>query len=44
LLVGLTFVLVALGAVTVFKETLNPFKVAGIITILAGIALVARGS
>lgn len=44
LLVGLTFVLVTLGAVTVFKETLSPFKIAGIITILAGIAFVARGS
>ncbi len=44
LLVGLTFALVTLGAVLVFKESLNPLKIAGIVLILAGIAFVARGS
>ena len=43
-LVGLTFVLVTLGAFFVFKEELNPAKIAGILVILIGVAMVARGS
>ncbi len=43
-LVGLTFVLVTAGAVAVFKETLNPLKLVGILAILIGIAIVARVS
>ncbi|MGD9782168.1 MAG: SMR family transporter [Kiritimatiellia bacterium] len=44
LLVGLTFVLVNLGAVALFHESLNPPKLAGMAFILAGIFLVARGA
>lgn len=44
LLVGLTFVLVNLGAVAWFHEALNPLKIAGMAFILAGIFLVARGA
>lgn len=43
-LVGLTFVLVALGAVGLFREPASPLKIAGIVTILAGILLLSRGS
>ncbi len=43
-LVGLTFVLVTLGAVGVFREPAAPLKIAGIVTILAGILLVTRGA
>lgn len=43
-LVGLTFVLVNLGAVGLFHESLNPLKLAGMAFILAGIFLVARGA
>lgn len=42
-LVGLTFVLVTFGAVVVFKESVNPLKIAGTVSILAGIVLIARG-
>jgi multidrug transporter EmrE-like cation transporter len=43
-LVGLTFVLVTIGAVLVFRESLNLLKLGGIVLILAGILLVARAS
>ncbi|MCH7562411.1 MAG: hypothetical protein IH968_01195 [Gemmatimonadetes bacterium] len=42
LLVGLAFVLVALGSVIVFHEGLPWDKVAGMALILAGVALVAQ--
>lgn len=44
LLVGLTFALVTLGAVVLFKESLSPLKIVGIGLILAGIVIVARAS
>jgi len=44
LLVGLTFVLVTLGAVGLFKESLNPLKITGILIILVGIMIVAHAS
>lgn len=42
ILVSLTFVMVTIGAVLVFKETITTLKIAGIAIILAGILLVAR--
>lgn len=42
-LVGLTFVLVSLGAAGLFHESLVPAKLAGMVLILAGILLVSRG-
>lgn len=44
LLVGLTFALVTLGAIILFKESLNPLKITGILVILVGIVIVARAS
>ena len=41
-LVGLTFVLVAAGAVVFFQEQMPLQKVAGMLTILAGVVLVAK--
>lgn len=43
LLVSLTFLLVTLGAVLLFREPLSIRKVIGLGVILAGILLVARG-
>ena len=42
-LVGLTFVLVVSGSVAVFHESLPWAKVMGMVLILGGVALVARG-
>ncbi len=44
ILVGLTFILVTMGAVGLFNETMNPYKMAGMVAILAGIFLVAKGA
>lgn len=44
LLVGLTFAFVTLGAIVVFKESLNLLKIAGILIILTGIVILARAS
>jgi multidrug transporter EmrE-like cation transporter len=44
LLVGLTFALVTVGAIVLFKESLNPLKIVGIFIILAGIVILARAS
>ncbi len=41
-LVGLTFVLVSLGAACLFPESLAPAKLAGMVLILAGILLVSQ--
>jgi multidrug transporter EmrE-like cation transporter len=41
-LVGLTFILVTIGAVLMFHEHVNPPKVAGMILIVAGIVLASR--
>jgi multidrug transporter EmrE-like cation transporter len=43
-LVGLTFFMVTLGGLWLFDESLNPLKIAGIVTVLVGVAMVARGS
>ena len=43
-LVGLTFLMVTLGGILLFKESLNPLKIIGIVTVLIGVAMVARGS
>jgi multidrug transporter EmrE-like cation transporter len=42
LLISLTFVLVTLGAVVLFREHLNPQKLVGLAVILTGVVLVAR--
>lgn len=42
ILVGLTFVMVSVGAVLWFRESVSFLKVGGIVVILAGIVLVAK--
>jgi multidrug transporter EmrE-like cation transporter len=42
-LIGLTFTLVTIGAILLFKESVSTLKVAGILVILAGIVLIAKG-
>jgi len=42
ILVGLTFILVTVGAVLWFRESINAIKILGIAVILAGIVLVAK--
>jgi multidrug transporter EmrE-like cation transporter len=42
ILVGLTFVMVSVGAVLWFRESINFLKVVGVAVILAGIVLVAK--
>jgi multidrug transporter EmrE-like cation transporter len=42
ILVGLTFVMVSVGAVFWFRESVSFLKVVGIVVILAGIVLVAK--
>ena len=42
ILVGLTFIMVSVGAVLWFRESIGFLKVVGIAVILAGIVLVAR--
>ena len=42
LLISLTFVLVTLGAVVLFREHLNTQKLVGLAVILTGVVLVAR--
>jgi multidrug transporter EmrE-like cation transporter len=42
LLISLTFVLVTLGAVLIFREHLNTQKIVGLAVILTGVVLVAR--
>ena len=42
ILVSITFVLVTLGAVVLFKESFNFFKALGLITIVVGIFLISR--
>ena len=42
LLVGLTFVLITLGAITLFGERVNVPKLAGMALILIGVVVVAR--
>jgi multidrug transporter EmrE-like cation transporter len=42
ILVGLTFVMVTVGAALLFKESVNLLKVVGIATVLVGVILIAR--
>ncbi len=42
--IALTFVWVTILSVLVFHETMNPFKVAGILTIMSGVAVLGRGT
>ena len=42
ILVGLSFVMIAVGAVIFFNESVSMMKFAGMITILVGIAVMAR--
>ena len=42
ILVGLTFVMVTVGAALFFKESVNLLKVVGIAAVLAGIVMIAR--
>jgi multidrug transporter EmrE-like cation transporter len=42
MLVGLTFVLVTVGAILLFNESVSVLKVTGILVVLAGIILIAR--
>jgi multidrug transporter EmrE-like cation transporter len=43
ILVGMTFVMVNVGAVLWFRESISVLKVAGMVTILTGIILTAKG-
>ncbi len=42
ILLGMTFILVGLGSVTLFDEQMSWLKFAGMVTILGGIFMVAR--
>ncbi len=42
ILVSITFMLVTLGAVVIFKETLNIHKILGLLIILSGIIIISR--
>ncbi len=41
--ISLTYVWVAILSVIVFHETINPFKVIGIATIMLGVGILGRG-
>jgi multidrug transporter EmrE-like cation transporter len=43
LLMSLTFIMVTVGAVLFFRETVTAMKLLGLVIILAGIVLVSRG-
>ncbi len=42
ILVSITFMLVTLGAVALFKESLNANKIIGLLVIIAGIIVISR--
>jgi len=42
-LIALSYVWVAILSVVIFHETLTPLKIAGIVTIIAGVATLGRG-
>ena len=42
-LISLSYVWVAILSVVIFHETMKPFKVAGIATVIAGVAILGRG-
>lgn len=41
-LVSITFILVTLGAIVLFKESLNAYKTLGLLVIIAGIVIISR--
>ena len=43
-LISLSYVWVAILSVVVFQETMNPFKIAGICVIIAGVAVMGSGA
>jgi drug/metabolite transporter (DMT)-like permease len=43
-IISLSYVWVAILSVLLFHETMNPLKIAGICVIMAGVAVLARGS
>lgn len=43
-LISLSYVWVAILSVVLFHETMNPLKIAGICVIMAGVAVLGRGS
>jgi drug/metabolite transporter (DMT)-like permease len=42
--IALTYVWVAILSVVIFKEAMNVYKLAGILVIMAGVAVLGRGS
>ncbi len=42
ILVGMTFILVGLGSITLFEEQMSWLKLVGMVTILGGIFMAAR--
>ena len=43
-LISLSYVWVAILSVVVFQETMNPYKIAGISVIIAGVAVMGNGA
>ncbi len=43
-IIALTYVWVAILSVLIFHEAMNPLKIAGLVTIVAGVAVLGRGS
>jgi drug/metabolite transporter (DMT)-like permease len=43
-LISLSYVWVAIAAVVLFHESMNPSKIAGICIIMAGVAVLGRGA
>ena len=43
-IIALTYVWVTILSVLFFHESLNPFKLAGVATVVAGVAVLGRGS
>jgi len=41
--VALNYVLILFGSYFLFKETITPIKIVGVVTIIIGVCLVARG-
>ena len=43
-LISLSYVWVAILSVVIFRETMNPYKIAGIFMIMAGVAVMGNGA
>jgi len=43
-LISLSYVWVAILSVVIFRETMNPYKIAGISVIIAGVAVMGNGA